>query len=81
MKIAHLYFLVWAVYHGNKHVEQNHHHGNVVDPVQHIANVLDKFMIIFQHHRRHLRQPKYGPKESFKTLLNPVNTEKREESV
>lgn len=81
VKVTHLYLLVRAVDHGDEHVEQNHHHGNVVDPVQHIADVLDKFMIVFQNHRGHFRQPEYGPEERFKTLLNPVNTDMSSESA
>lgn len=76
--VAHLYFLVRAVYHGDEHVEQNHHHGDVVDAVQHVSDVLDEFMIVLQNHRRHFRQPEYGPEERFKALLHPENTERWE---
>lgn len=41
-----LYLLVRAVDHGNQHVEENHHHGDVIDAIQHVADVLDELMVV-----------------------------------
>ena len=62
--------LVRAVDHGNEHVEQNHHHRDIIDSVQHVANILYELMVVLQHHWDHFRQPKYRPEQSLKTLLH-----------
>lgn len=69
--------LVRAVDHGNEHVEKDDHHGDVVDPVQDVTNVLDEFMVILQHHRDHFWQAKDGPEKSLKTLLHSVMIERK----
>lgn len=80
MDCAYLYFLVGAVNHGDQHVEKNHHHRDVINPVQHVTDVLNELMIILQNHRNHLREPKYGPEQSLEALLNP-ETHRAQENV
>lgn len=46
----HLDLLVRAVDHGDEHVEQDHHHSDVVDAVQHVADVLYKLVVVLEHH-------------------------------
>lgn len=62
LRTAHLDLLVGAVDHGNEHVEQHHHHGDIVDAIEDITNVLNKLVVIFEHDGRDFRQAKYGPK-------------------
>ncbi len=50
-----------TVNHGDEHVEQHYHHGNVVNSVQHVTNVLDEFVPIIDHNRSDLGQSKYSP--------------------
>lgn len=45
-----LYLLVRAVDHGNEHVEEDNHHGDIIDSVEHVADVLYKLMVVLQHH-------------------------------
>lgn len=45
-----LYLLVRAVDHGNQHVEENNYHGDIIDAVQDIADVLDELVVVLQHH-------------------------------
>lgn len=45
-----LYLLVRAVDHGNEHVEKDDHHRDIIDPVQHVADVLYELMVVLQHH-------------------------------
>lgn len=71
-----LYLLVRAVDHGNEHVEKNYHHSDIIDSVQHVADVLYELMVILQHHRNHFRQPEDWPEESLETLLYPAGTER-----
>lgn len=69
-ELAYLDFLIGVVDHGYQHVEQHNHHGDIINPVQHIANILDELVVVFQHHRDDLRQAKYGPKQGFKAFFN-----------
>lgn len=71
-----LYLLVRAVDHGNEHVEKNYHHSDIIDSIQHVANVLYELMVILQHHRNHFRQPEDWPEKSLETLLYPAGTER-----
>lgn len=41
-----LYLLIRAVDHGNEHVEENDHHRDIVDSIQHVANVLYELMVV-----------------------------------
>lgn len=68
---THLNLLERAVDHRNEHVEEHYHHGNVVDPIQHVANVLDEFMSIINYHRLDLWKPKNSPEQCFEALLEP----------
>ena len=69
---AYLDLLVGAVDHGDEHVEQHHHHGDVVDAVQHVADVLDELVVVLQHHRDDLGQPEDGPEQGLEALLHPA---------
>lgn len=71
-----LYLLVRAVDHGNEHVEKNYHHSDIIDSVQHVADVLYELMVILQHHRNHFREPEDWPEKSLETLLYPAGTER-----
>lgn len=71
---TYLYLLVGAVDHSDKHVQQNHHHSYVIYPIQDIPNVLYKLMVVLQDHGGDFRQTKYGPEQSFKTLLHSAET-------
>lgn len=53
--LTNLDLLEGAVDHGDEHVEQYYHHGNVVNPVQHVTNVLDEFVPVIDHDRFDLR--------------------------
>lgn len=66
---SYLYLLVGVVDHGDEHVEQHHHHGDVVDAVQDVADVLDELVVVLQHHGDYFRETKDGPEESLETLL------------
>lgn len=67
---TYLYLLVGAVDHGYEHVEKDHHHGDIVDAVQHVANVFYELMVVLQHHWDHFRQPEDRPEQSLETLLH-----------
>ncbi|TNN46306.1 hypothetical protein EYF80_043504 [Liparis tanakae] len=56
---------------GDEHVEEDDHHGDVVDSVQHVADVLDELVVVLQHHGDHFGQPEDGPEQSLKALLHP----------
>lgn len=71
-----LYLLVRAVDHGDQHVEENHHHGDVIDAIQDVADVLDELMVVLEHHWDHFRQPEYWPEKSFETLLHSARIQK-----
>lgn len=43
---VYLYLLVRAVDHGNEHVEKDDHHCDVIDAIQHVANVLYELMVV-----------------------------------
>lgn len=58
-----------AVNHGDEHVEQHDHHGDVVDAVQHVANVLDELVPIVDDHGPDLGQSKYSPEQCLEALL------------
>jgi len=64
-----LNLLEGAVNHGDEHVEQHYHHGNVVDPVQHVTDVLNEFVSVVDDNRLDLRQPKYSPEQRLEALL------------
>lgn len=66
---TYLNLLEGAVNHGDEHVEQHYHHGNVVHPVQHIADVLDELVVVVDHYRPDLGQSKYGPEQRLEALL------------
>lgn len=72
-----LYLLVRAVDHGNEHVEENDHHCDVIDAVQHVADVLYEFMVVLQHHGDHFRQPEDRPEEGLETLLHSARNERK----
>lgn len=61
MHWPYLNFLIRVVDHGYQHVEQHHHHGDVINAVQDVADVLDELVVVLQHHRDHFRQAKDGP--------------------
>lgn len=67
--MTNLNLLERTVNHGNEHVEQHYHHGNVVNPVQHVTNVLDEFVSVIDHNRPDLGQSKYSPEQCFEALL------------
>jgi len=67
--MTNLNLLEGTVDHGDEHVEQHYHHGDVVNAVQHVADVLDEFVSIIDHDRLHLRQSKYGPEQRLEALL------------
>lgn len=71
-----LYLLVRAVDHGNEHVEENDDHCDIIDAVQHVADVLYEFMVVLKHHRDHFRQPEYRPEEGLETLLHSARNER-----
>lgn len=73
-KTSHLNLLIGAVNHGYEHIEQNHHHRDIIDPVQNVTDVLDELVVVLQHHRRNLRQAEYGPEEGLKTLFYSADT-------
>lgn len=64
-----LNLLEGAVNHGDEHVEQHYHHGDVVHPVEHVTNVLDELVPVVDHHRPDLGQSEYGPEQRLKALL------------
>lgn len=67
--MTNLNLLEGAVYHGDEHVEKHDHHGDVIDAVQHVANVLDEFMPIVDDYRPDLGQSKYSPEQCLEALL------------
>lgn len=67
--ITNLNLLEGTVNHGNEHVEQHYHHGNVVNPIQHVTNVLDEFMSIVDDNRPDLGESKYSPEQCLEALL------------
>lgn len=64
-----LNLLEGTVDHGDEHVEQHYHHGDVVDPVQHVANVLNEFVSVIDNDGLDLGQSKYGPEQRLEALL------------
>lgn len=58
---TYLNLLIGVVDHGYQHVEQHDHHGDVINAVENVTNVLDELVVVFQHHRDHFRQAKDGP--------------------
>lgn len=67
--MTNLNLLEGAVNHGNEHVEQHYHHGNIVDPIQHVANVLNEFVPVIDHDGPDLGKSKYGPEQRLEALL------------
>ena len=51
------------------HVEQHYHHGDVVNPVQHVTNVLDEFVSVIDNDGLDLGQSKYGPEQRLEALF------------
>lgn len=76
--MTNLNLLEGTVDHGDEHVEQHYHHGNVVNPVQHVANVLDEFVSVIDHNRPDLRQSKYSPEQSLEALLQAGRVHREE---
>lgn len=68
-KVTNLNLLEGAVNHGDEHVEQHDHHGDVVDSVEHIANVLNEFVPIVDDHGPDLGQSKYSPEQCLEAFL------------
>lgn len=64
-----LNLLEGTVDHGDEHVEQHNHHGDVVDPVQHVTDVLDEFVSVIDNDGLDLGQSKYGPEQRLEALL------------
>lgn len=75
--MTYLNFLEGAVNHGDEHVEQHYHHGNVVNPIKHITNVLNEFVPVVDHHRLDLRQSKYSPEQCLEALLQAKRAPRR----
>lgn len=67
--MTNLNLLKGTVDHGDEHVEQHNNHGDVVNPVQHVTNVLNEFVSIIDHNRPDLRQSKYSPEQRLEALL------------
>lgn len=67
--MTNLNLLEGAVNHGDEHVEQHYHHGYIVNPVQHVTNVLNEFMSIVDDNRLDLGQSKYSPEQCLEALL------------
>lgn len=64
-----LNLLEGTVDHGDEHVEQHYHHGDVVNPVQHVTNVLDEFVSVIDNDGLDLGQSKYGPEQRLEALF------------
>lgn len=54
-------FLEGAVDHGDKHVEQDNDHGNVVHSVQDIADIFDELVPVINDHGFDLRESENSP--------------------
>lgn len=67
--VTYLYLLEGAVNHGDEHVEQHYHHGNVVNAIQYVANVLNELVSIVDDYGFDLRESKYSPEQRLEALL------------
>lgn len=66
---AYLNLLEGIVNHGDQHVEEDNHHGDVVNTVEDITDVLNEFVSIIDDDRLDLGQTKYSPEQCLKALL------------
>lgn len=78
--MTNLNFLEGTVNHGDEHVEQHYHHGNVVNPVQHVTSVLDEFVPVIDDDRSDLGQSKYGPEQRLEALLQSAHRQGNKET-
>ena len=69
IRLTNLNLLEGTVNHGDEHVQQHYHHGDVVDAVQHVTDIFNKFVSIVDDDRPDLRQSKYSPEQCFEALL------------
>lgn len=67
--LTNLDLLEGTVNHGDEHVEQHYHHGNIVDAIEHVTDVLNEFVSVVDDNRSDLRQAKYSPEQSLEALL------------
>lgn len=74
IRLTNLNLLEGTVNHGDEHVEQHYHHGNVVNPIKHVTNVLDELVSVVDHNRSDLRQSKYSPEQCLEALLQAART-------
>lgn len=67
--MTNLNLLEGTVNHGDEHVEEYYHHGNVVHPVQHVTSVLNEFVSVVDDNRPDLGETKYSPEQRLEALL------------
>lgn len=75
--MTHLNLLEGTINHGNEHVEQHYHHGNIVNSVQDVTSVLDEFVSVVDHYGSDLRQSKYSPEQCLEALLQAGRMHRR----
>lgn len=78
--MTNLNLLEGTVDHGDEHVEEHYHHGNVVHPVQHITSVLNEFVSVVDDNRPDLGEAKYSPEQRLEALLQAAQGSKRNET-
>lgn len=59
--MTNLNLLEGTVNHGNEHVQEHYHHGNVVYPVQHVTSVLNEFVSVVDDNGPDFGETKYSP--------------------
>lgn len=75
--MTYLNLLEGTINHGNEHVEQHYHHGNIVNSVQDVTSVLDEFVFVVDHYGSDLRQSKYSPEQCLEALLQAGQTHRQ----
>lgn len=75
--MTNLNLLEGTVNHGDEHVKEYYHHGNIVYPVQHVASVLDEFVFVVDDNRLDLGETKYSPEQSLEALLQAAQMHRK----
>lgn len=75
--MTNLNLLEGTINHGDEHVQEHYHHGNVVYPVQHVTSVLDELVSVVDDNRPDLGETKYSPEQRLEALLQAAQMHRK----
>lgn len=75
--MTNLNLLEGTVNHGDEHVKEHDHHGNVVYTVQHVTSVLDEFVSVVDDNGPDLGETKYSPEQRLEALLQAAQMHRK----